>query len=268
MKRQVIWALALLFISLGCSQRKDEKGIALAQVNGETLYLENFKATFGVENWDSLSPELRKKYIEDWVNLTVLAQYADKQDIGKEATVRQRISYATKKVKANALIAARLNEVQVSEDQMFNYFRLHQAEFQKNAVEYSVQRIALKDKLIAENVMTQLNAGMNFNEAVQRYSQEEIKAKNGMMGFVAAAGADSLFWLAARDLHENGFGLVNKDQLWFVFRILEQRSTAQEANFEDYRAEIKRKVLLEKQDQIYQELIKDIKSQTDKIYYY
>jgi len=269
MKQYVIWALALLIISFGCSQKtKQEKGIALAQVNGETLYLENFKATFGVEDWDSLSPELRKKYIEDWVNLTVLAQYADKQDIGKAVAVKQRISYAAKKVKANALIASRLNELQVSEDQMFNYFRLHQAEFQKNAVEYSVQRIALKDKLLAENVMTQLGSGMNFNEAVQRYSQEELKARNGMMGFVTASGADSVFWLAARDLKEGGFGNVNKDQLWFVFRILEQRNTAQEANFEDYRAEIKRKVLLEKQDQIYQELIQDIKSRTDKIYYY
>jgi peptidyl-prolyl cis-trans isomerase C len=260
--------LLLGFALLTACNKKDEKGIALAQVNGETLYLENFKATFGVDDWEKLSPELRKKYIEDWVNLTVLAQYADKQGLNKKAEVKQRISYAAKKVKANALISARLNEVQVSEDQLFNYFRLHQAEFQKNAVEYSIQRIALKDKLIAENVMQQLGAGMNFNEAVQRYSQEELKARNGMMGFVNTAGADSSFWLSARNLGENGFGLLNKDQLWFVFRITEQRTTAQEANFEDYRAEIKRKVLLEKQDQIYQELIKDIKSRTDKIYYY
>ncbi len=256
---------AMLLVSCG---KKEDKGIALAQVNGETLFLDDFKATFGVEEWDALSPELRKKYIEDWVNLTVLAQYADKQNIGKQKAVKQRINYAVKKVKANALIARKLAELQVSEDQLFNYFRLHQAEFQKNAVEYSIQRIALKDKLNAENVMAQLAQGMNFNEAVQRYSQEDLKLKNGMLGFVSAAGADSSFWLAARDLGEKTAGLVNKDQLWFVFRIAEQRSTAAEANFEDYRAEIKRKVLLEKQDQIYQELIRDIKSKTDKIYYY
>jgi len=49
---------------------------------------------------------------------------------------------------------------------------------------------------------------------------------------------------------------------------VESKITPQEANFEDYRAEIKRKVLLEKQDQVYQELIKEIKSQTSEIYYY
>jgi len=266
--RKLIFLALVLLLSLACSPKKDDKGIALAQVNGETLYLESFKATFGVEEWDKLSPELRKKYIEDWVNLSVLAQYADKQGLNKKAEVKQRISYAAKKVKANALIAERLAQIQVSEDQLFNYFRLHQAEFQKNAVEYSVQRIALKDKLLAENVMNQLLAGMNFNEAVQRYSQEELKLRNGMLGFVNAAGADSSFWLAARNLKENELGLVNKDQLWFVFRITEQRSTTQEANFEDYRAEIKRKGLLEKQDQIYQDLIREIKSQSGEIYYY
>jgi len=62
--------------------------------------------------------------------------------------------------------------------------------------------------------------------------------------------------------------LVYKEPMWYVFRVLESKITPQEANFEDYREEIKRKVLLEKQDQVYQELIKAIKSQTSEIYYY
>ena len=182
--------------------------------------------------------------------------------------MKQKINYAAKKVKANALIAKGLSEIEVSEDQLFNYFRLHQAEFQKNAVEYNIQRIALMDKISAENVLQQLNQGMSFAEAVQRYSTEELKNRGGFMGMVSASGPDSLFWLKARELKENEFGLVYKEPMWYVFRVLESKITPQEANFEDYREEIKRKVLLEKQDQVYQELIKAIKSQTSEIYYY
>lgn len=260
--------IVLLIISLAACNRKEEKGIALAQVDDEVLYLENFKATFGVGEWDALSTEQRKKYIEDWVNLTVLAKYADEHDIAKDIAVKQRILYAAKKVKANALISKRLAEVQVSEDQLFNYFRIHQAEFQKTAEEFSIQRIALGDKISAEKVLGQISNGMGFNDAVQRYSTEELKARNGMMGFVTAAGADSTFWLAARNIAEDGLGIVSNNQLWFVFRIAEKRDTSQEANFEDYRADIKRKIILEKQDQVYQELLKEIKSSMDKIYYY
>jgi hypothetical protein len=260
--------LVLLALSLAACNKKEEKGIALAQVGDEVLYLENFKATFGVAEWDALSAEQRKRFIEDWVNLTVLAKYADEHDVGKDIAVKQRILYAAKKVKANALISKRLAEVQVSEDQLFNYFRIHQSEFQKKAMEFSIQRIALSDKITAEKVLSQLNQGMNFSEAVQRYSTEELKAKQGMMGFVSASGADSTFWLAARNIAEASFGIVSANQLWFVFRIADIRDTSQEANFEDYRADIKRKIILEKQDQVYQDLLKEIKSRMDKIYYY
>ena len=260
----ILIALILLF---ACT-KKEEKGVALAQVDKEILYLDDFKSTFAVEEWEKLSPETRKKYIEDWVNLTLLAHYADKQGLDKDKAVKQKINYAAKKVKANALIAKGLSEIEVSEDQLFNYFRLHQAEFQKNAVEYNIQRIALMDKISAENVLQQLNQGMSFAEAVQRYSTEELKNRGGFMGMVSASGPDSLFWLKARELKENEFGLIYKEPMWYVFRVLESKITPQEANFEDYREEIKRKVLLEKQDQVYQELIKTIKSQTSEIYYY
>ncbi|MDD4308810.1 MAG: peptidylprolyl isomerase [Candidatus Cloacimonetes bacterium] len=263
-----IFMLMVLLVGFSACKKKQEKGISLAQVNEEILYLEDFKSTFGVGDWDNLSPEQRKKFIEDWVNLTVLAQYADEQGLHKDRAVQQKIFYAAKKVKANTLISKRLAEIQVSEDQMFNYFRLHQGEFQKNAVEYNIQRIALSDKISAENVLAQLSRGMSFNEAVNRYSTEELKYKAGMMGFVSAATGDSTFWLAARNLKENETGIVNKDQLWFVFRIESSRVTTMEANFEDYRADIKRKIILEKQDQVYQDLLRETKSRTEKIYYY
>ncbi len=44
-----------------------------------------------------------------WVNLTLLSQYADSKGLDKDKAVKQKISYATKKVKANALIAKRLS---------------------------------------------------------------------------------------------------------------------------------------------------------------
>lgn len=266
--RYYLTLLIILILLSSCSKQEEKKGVALAQVGDEVLYLENFKASFGVEDWDSLSPELRKKYIEDWVNLTILSKYADEQGLGKDNAVRQRISYAAKKVKANALISRRLAEVQVSEDQMFNYFRLHQSEFQNKVTEYSIQRVAVSDKLNAEKVVGQLNQGMSFNDAVARYSIEDLKSKAGMMGFVSSAGADSSFWLAARNIDENGVGMISKDQLWFVFRIVEKRDTSNEANFEDYRSDIKRRIILDKQDQVYQDLLREIKSRMDKIYYY
>ncbi|HRX77121.1 MAG TPA: hypothetical protein P5342_06630, partial [Candidatus Cloacimonadota bacterium] len=122
--------LAGIFFVSACNKNQDTSA-KLAEVNGEVLTLDAFKSTFGVEEWDSLSPETRKRYVEDWVNLTLLAQETRSRGLDKELAMQQRISYATKKVKANALISASLAKLQISEDQLFSYFRIHQAEFLK-----------------------------------------------------------------------------------------------------------------------------------------
>ncbi len=119
----------ILLLATACRKDKDNSA-KLAEVNNEVLTLEAFQSTFGVEEWESLPADARKRFVEDWVNLTLLAQTADKQGMSKDLAIQQKISYAAKKVKANALIARRLAEVQVSEDQLFSYFRIHQAEFQ------------------------------------------------------------------------------------------------------------------------------------------
>ncbi len=266
--RKICWFLFLILL-LATACRKDKDNSAkLAEVNNEVLTLEAFQSTFGVEEWDSLPADARKRFVEDWVNLTLLAQTADKQGMSKDLAIQQKISYAAKKVKANALIARRLAEVQVSEDQLFSYFRIHQAEFQKPSVQYQIQRIQLPDKLSAERLLMQLNQGLDFDAAVSRYSTEPLKDKKGMLGFVSAASADSSFWYKAREMQKDEPGVVLKDQLWYVFRYTDMKEMEGEANFEDFRAEIKRKIILEKQEEVFQSLLREIKSQNHEIYYY
>ena len=55
--------LITLILLFACT-KKEEKGIALAQVDKEILYLDDFKSTFSVEDWENISPEIRKKYIK------------------------------------------------------------------------------------------------------------------------------------------------------------------------------------------------------------
>ena len=55
--------IPLILILLFACTKKEEKGIALAQVDKEILYLGDFKSTISVEDWENLSHEIRKKYI-------------------------------------------------------------------------------------------------------------------------------------------------------------------------------------------------------------
>ena len=262
MKKSIILILAALGLLFTACDKARDSSAKLAEVNGEVLTLEAFKSTFGVEEWDSLSIDLRKQYVEDWVNLTLLAQHAEKLDLDKQPALQQKISYATKKVKANALIASSLDELKISEDQLFSYFRIHQADFLKPVVLYNIERIMLNDKISAENVLQQLNGGMNFPLAVRQHSTEALRYRGGSMGFVAP---DSQ---CADNLDPDEFGILSVNNAWYVIRYIQTKDGDSAANFEDHRAEIKRRIILEKQEEVYQKLLREVKAGEQSIYYY
>ncbi|HOH46879.1 MAG TPA: peptidylprolyl isomerase [Candidatus Cloacimonadota bacterium] len=267
MKKYLFLLLVLVALILSCKKEKDESPI-LAQVGEEVLTEAAFNSLFSKAELDSLSTETRRKYIEDWVNLTVLAQEADQQKLSETPALRARMEFARKKVKANALIGQRLASIRVSEDELFNYFRIHQGEFEANLKEYSLQRIMINDKTTAELILGRLASGLAFEEAVRNYSLEELKNSGGMMGWVAKAGPDSSFWNAANGLALNTPSLYNQGLNWYVFRIVEERLGTEEANFEDYKTEIRHRIIAEKEEQVYLDLVRELKARTDKIYYY
>lgn len=260
--------LLLILFSLIPACKEEPKGEKLAEVNGEILYLESFKATFPKGEWEALEASAKRRYVEDWVNLTLLAQAADEAKLDEDPIIKAKMDFAQKKVKANALISERIARLRISEDQLFSYFRIHQAEFQKPLLSYRIQRISLPDKLTAENVLERINQGMAFNTALSRYSTESLRESGGDMGFVESVGPDSLFWQAAVNLEPEQSGILKKDDLWYVFRITDSKESDSQASFEQHRAEIRRRIIGEKQEEVYRKLLQEIKSRGNEIYYY
>jgi len=267
MKIPAILALSALML-FSCGKKEVAEVAKVASVGDDILSEAGFRATFSEEQWNALTPSQKKKYAEDWVNLTLLALEADETGLGKDPGVAQKVDYATKKVKANALIAQRLASIQISEDELFNYYRVHQAEFQSKLMEYNVQRILVKSKATADELLAQLKDGMAFDVAVLSYSEEDVKDNFGSMGFITAAGPDSLFWRSARDLQEGQPGVMSTPKGWYVLRYTEAREGTQDAGFEEYRDAIRERILSERRQQVYESLLREIKSKHNDVYYY
>ncbi len=268
MQRYFILILLLLLLLGGCSGGDKGKKTPLAEVNGEVLTLEGFRSTFTDEQWNSLSAEQKKQEIENWVNVTLLAMEADEQKLDEEKAVQQRIDYATKKIKANALISQRLANVKIGEEEMFNYYRIHQSDFQNKLMEYEVQRFLVKDSGAADILLKRLKEGYDFNQAVVAQSQETLKDNYGRMGYVTSAGADSLFWRAAHEQKSNEPAIANVNGSTYILRWTAQREGSQDANFAEYRSEIRNILLRERQKQVYDDLVRELKMKTSDVYYY
>ncbi len=262
----VLFLIALL--SWGCERGKKDDSPILASVNSEELTEAAFKSLFSPDEYKELDAATKKQFVEDWVNLTLLAQAADEEKLSASTALKARMEYAVKKVKANALISRKLDNIKVSEDELFNYFRIHRADFDSVLVDYSVQRILQLDQSSAQKLAASIAAGLDFDEAVQTRSLEKLKDNRGMMGFVSKAGADSSWWNACKGLAPKQVSILNQGSNWYVFRIIEERTGDSEANFEDYRDLIRRRIIAERESEVYRELLKDLKTKTSDIYYY
>lgn len=268
MKNLRFCLIILLVLSFFGCNRESKSFEKLAEVNGEILYLEEFVAMMGEDNWMAMDSTARRKAVEDWVNITILAQKAKKDKLLERPGVKQRLDIAEKKVSANALIAERLSLINISEEQLFSYFRVHRAEFMEPVQFYRVQRICLPSKIQAENVFEKIRDGLDFMQALNRYKSEAPLHLSGDMGFLKPSSADSLFWLSARQLEEGEPGLLRKDDYWYVIRYTEKKEGDDVANFEDFKAEIRHKILLEKQEDVYRQLLRETKAQAGKVFYY
>lgn len=260
--KQYACLVLLLVVLTGCSLFEKEKDI-VAQVDDEVLTLEEFKSNFTESQWKNLSPEQKKEYAEQWVQIVLLAKEAEQQGLKDDAVIRNRIKYAGRKVLANALIATRLASEKVTEDEMFNYYRIHQGEFAAPLKNYRVQRIFLTDPTILNRVKAEISAGMKFEDAARLYSQEALGQNGGYMGVVTPDGPDSTIWQAVHNLKLNELTTLQKGGGYYLLRYYLEEIGKGESGFEGMKDEITRRILEERRKQVYDDLLRELKSQAD-----
>jgi hypothetical protein len=241
----------------------ESKGEVVAQVGDEKLTMEEFKANFTDKEWISLSNDQKKEYVQHWVNLVLLAEEAKEQGLDNNKVVINKIRYAEEKILGNALIASRLDAEEISDEEMFNYYRIHQGDFSQPTLNYKVQRIFLTDANLVNRVRIEIQSGMKFEDAARVYSQEELGKNGGFMGTVTSEDADSTFWQAVSKLKIYEITTLQKDNGYYILRYYQEEQGTGPAGFEGQKNEIRQKILDERRKQVYEDLLRELKSKSD-----
>jgi peptidyl-prolyl cis-trans isomerase C len=256
--------LPLLFVLLLLTAcHTVDKGNVIAQVNNETLSQQDLESLFGKAVWDGMSIDQKRDYVHNWIDLTLLAQSAKEMNLNETKQVGEQIILADKKVLGNAVITEKLKTVQVSEEELFNYFRVHMGEFSQVGKILKVQRIFLSDRGKVDNVMQELRKGMNFADAAKAYSQEPIGQNGGYAGVVSVSDSVNTFWNALQNLKLFEIAIIPANGGYYLARYYEEELGSGTPTFDSLREEIRQRVLKEKRQQIYDDLLRDLKSQAD-----
>ena len=255
--------IAVLIIGLAACSIFEKKGEVIAQVDKVTLTREELKANFSDEEWKALTADQKKEYVEQWVNLILLAKEAERQGLDKDKAVKYKVKYAEQKILGNALISARLASEKISEEDLFNYYRIHQGDFTQPLMNYKVQRVFLTDINLVGKVKQEIMNGMDFADAAKVYSQEELGKNGGFMGVVTSEDADSTFWLAVHNLKPLELTTLSKDHGYYILRYVSEEPGNNETGFEGLKDEIRRRILNERRKQVYDDLLRELKSKSD-----
>lgn len=260
MKKTLV--IVLLFVILiGCS--KPEEANIVAQVNDDTLTMEELKSPFSDEQWSIKTKAEINNLVQNWIDLTVLAQAADQRDISSREEIKFRIENSTKSIKGNALIAQEFTNIVVAENDLFDYYKLHQNRYKTTYPEYKVQRIYTEDIETTNTVLDELKNGMKFTEAAKQYSKEASGANGGYIGFVGEKDLEAELWTRIQGLKKWHYDKVNSSLGFYVIRQYESRNVEVDIKFIEVKNQIRNLVLEEKQQKIYRQFVDKMRKQTE-----
>lgn len=252
---------ALAIILAGCD-RKIEEDI-IAKVNNEILTLNELKANFSEAEWENTSDEIKKEFINQWVELTLLSQSASEQGLDERPELKLRIQTSFKTQLANALLAQKISEIEVKEDDIFNYYKLNKSAYQTNVREYKIQRIYIRDRDKLGSVMEELSKGMPFTDAVKTYSEENLGRSGGYTGFLSQAEMGKAVWDKINSLQKWQYTSVEIEDGYYIMRYYDVRDREVTRDFTEVREEIRIIVWESKKKELYEKLINELKQNSD-----
>ncbi|MCF7857822.1 MAG: peptidylprolyl isomerase [Candidatus Cloacimonetes bacterium] len=258
MKKLLI--LIMLVTIMSCVKTEDE--YIIAQVNQAKLTMDEFKANFTEKEWDELTAETKESYIQDWIQLNLLAQEADLLGISKTPKVIEKIKTAELNIKANLLLAHKLSEITAREDELFNYYKIHRNEYTTSFKEYKVQRIFTTDEAKLNEILEAIKA-TSFKDAAISYSEESAGENGGYIGFVSQQNTHENIWNALTSLKKYYYKSVKTEKGFYIVRFYDVRTVTNTDNYIDVKEEIRQAVIKMKKERLFDELISDLKNKSE-----
>ncbi len=249
--------LSLLF---ACSKKEET---IVARVDDEKLTLKEFKASFTEENWNNSSIKEKQAHVREWMDLTLLAREADRVKITENLQIKGRIENSIKKVKSNALLTQVFASMEISEDELFNYYRLHKSKYQKKEKEYKLQRIFIREKVIVDSVLAEIKEGLKFTDAAKTHSEENLGRNGGYTGFLSREKMGNIIWNKIKTLAKWQHSMVKTDKGYYIIRYFETRTVSKDKTFIEVEDEIREIVKQEKREEFLFNLLQELKKEAE-----
>lgn len=259
--------LLILFLcatlAFSCGKKEDSR--VLAEIDGEKITLSEF-----TRELDRIPLELKmfvlsqvgkKNYLERMITKKLLLREAKKEGIEKEKEFQERLSELREQLLIEMLLKKKITtDFRIDDAELKKYYEAHKEEF-KRPPEINTRHILLKTEEEARQIQEKLMKGEDFVELAKKYSIDPAaKVTGGELGYHPRGSLVPEYEEEAFKLKKVGqiSGIVKSRFGYHLIR-LEGIKPPSYAQFDEVKELIRQRMIQEKQGEILQKYIEDLK---------
>lgn len=259
--------LLILFLcatlAFSCGKKEDSR--VLAEIDGEKITLSEF-----TRELDRIPLELKmfvlsqvgkKNYLERMITKRLLLREAKKEGIEKEKEFQERLSELREQLLIEMLLKKKITtDFRIDDAELKKYYEAHKEEF-KRPPEINTRHILLKTEEEARQIQEKLMKGEDFVELAKKYSIDPAaKVTGGELGYHPRGSLVPEYEEEAFKLKKVGqiSGIVKSRFGYHLIR-LEGIKPPSYAQFDEVKELIRQRMIQEKQGEILQKYIEDLK---------
>lgn len=235
----------------------------LATFNGREITdgdLDNTIAQFPAERQQFFKTEEGKKnLLNEIISFELIHDYAKDNKFDLDALYLEKIEAIKKETLIQWTISKVLSEAEVKEEDIKEFYNNNKNMF-VDEERVSAKHILVDTKEEARKIIDEINNGLSFEEAAQKYSKCPSKGAGGDLGTFGKGRMVKEFEDAAFEMEEGAISEPIKTQFGYHIIKLEKKYAEGTKEFEEVKDLIKKQLQQEKERDLYIKFTEDLKN--------
>lgn len=191
-------------IIFGCfkSRENETNEQIYATVNGIYLTESGLRAIVPKEFYERLTPEHKRKIVEEWVNKELLYQEALRIGIDEEPEIKRLLLNSKQNLLSNEFLERELANIKIpGENELKKYYEDNKEFFKINAVEYRVRYALFDNSKDATSFFRKIKNNESFSKLAQEFSKHPSSNSGGDLGIVNEESIEPNIWEAINSVY-------------------------------------------------------------------
>lgn len=205
------------------------------------------------------NPQYRDQYLEQLISLHMFAQLGEDEKLDETEEYKTILESAKRDILAQLAMRNTLKKVQVTEDEIKDYYEANPKKFEKGAT-VSAKHILVETEEACKDVLTQIESGAKtFEDAAKEYSTCPSKERGGDLGEFGRGQMVKEFEDAAFEAEVGQIVGPVKTQFGAHLIKVEKKQNSSKAVFDEVRSQIYQQLMAEKQNDAYTAKVEELK---------